>query len=139
MNILRRIYVSAICLISIVCAADIANATREGATTCKSVDSVGGDTQAPPQTWQELYRSYLRFRNCHDGALGEAYSEFVVYLLTEKWDQMGNLVALDKRNPSYGRFVLKHVDELMSPDQARHIESNAKTIVLIMRLHSALV
>ena len=93
-------------------------------STCKAEDSVGGD-QTQPQTWKDLYQSYLRYRNCDDGALGEAHGKFVVYLFTAKWDQVGDLVSLAKPHQSFGRFVLHHVDGLMTPDQAKLIEANA--------------
>jgi hypothetical protein len=109
-------------LISIFPALQSAIASSE---KCTNADSVGGDAQPQPQTWMDLYRSFLRYRNCDDGALAERYSEFVVYLLTSKWDRIGELNSLASDHPRFERFVLHHVDELMSPDQATQIRSSA--------------
>jgi hypothetical protein len=109
-------------LVSSLLASDLAYADSPA---CKPQDSVGADAQPQPKTWQDLYRSYTRYRNCDDGALAEAYSGFVVYLLTEDWDQLEKLPPLIHAHPKFGKFVLHHVDELMTPDQAKLIERNA--------------
>jgi hypothetical protein len=92
---------------------------------CKHEDSVAGEAQPQPKTWNDLYRSYAQYRRCDDGALGEAYSEFVVYLLTEGWGQLEEVPPLIHAHPNFWKFVLRHVDELMTPDQAKLIEQNA--------------
>jgi hypothetical protein len=55
----------------------------------------------------------------------EAHSEFVVYLLTIKWGHTRDLLPLAHAHPRFEKFVLRHVDELMTPEQGKLIERNA--------------
>jgi hypothetical protein len=76
--------------------------------------------------WTELHRSFKSYAQCDDAAIGEGYSDTVARLLTKDWssfDQLNRLAAHDK---TFEKFVLHHVDELMSPTQAQTIRENAE-------------
>jgi hypothetical protein len=51
--------------------------------------------------------------------VAEAWSDFVATLLAEHWGAIRDLNALAKTHPSFGKFVLRHIDETMSLDQSR--------------------
>jgi hypothetical protein len=90
-----------------------------------AAEAAEAEAQSQPQSWEDLYRSYVRYGKCDDGALAEAHSEFVVYLLTIKWDHTRDLLPLTQAHPRFEKFVLRHVDELMTPEQGTLIERNA--------------
>ena len=66
------------------------------------------------------------YRQCDDGSIAEGYSDRVVILLTERWSTVTTLSKLGRSNPEFERFVLSHVDGLMSPDQSKTIINNAR-------------
>lgn len=49
----------------------------------------------------------------------------MVILLTEHWREVTALSSLAQTNPEFERFVLLHVDSLMSPEQGKMIINNA--------------
>lgn len=78
-------------------------------------------------SWTEVFDSYRRYGHCDDGAIAEGYSDSVARLLSDNWPKVQELNRLCAHHESFERFVLRHVDELMSIDQARRIREQAKT------------
>jgi hypothetical protein len=76
------------------------------------------------KTWQSVFTSYQKYKQCDDGGIAEGHSSSVATLLADHWEDVGQLIKLNHENPSFGRFVLRHVDETMSLDQARIIKKN---------------
>ncbi len=76
--------------------------------------------------WQELFDHFRAFGRCDDGALAEAYSDRVASFLATKWASIGTLNRLVRRSSAFRVFVLRHVNSLMTPDQAQTISENAK-------------
>ena len=77
--------------------------------------------------WSEVYQAFKKFRQCDDGAIAEGWSAATVRLLTDRWNTVRMLARLTSRDKAFRLFVLRHVDELMSPEQARQILANART------------
>src|SRR5262252_3487274 len=77
--------------------------------------------------WNELYDQFKQYAHCEDGALDEGWSDVVVRLLTKDWKTASVLSRLATADTKFSDFVLQHVDELMSPDEARTIVVNART------------
>jgi len=77
--------------------------------------------------WDGVYRLYKNFAHCDDASISEGFSDVVSNLLSEKWSTIYRLNQLVSRDEGFERFVLKHIDELMSPDQAKKIHNNAVT------------
>jgi len=59
--------------------------------------------------------------HCDDGAIAEGYSDKIVSLLVNRWGSVEELFHLWRTHPEFGRFITAHVDELMSPEQAKTI------------------
>lgn len=76
------------------------------------------------ETWEQVFRSYQRYRNCDDGAIGEGYSSSVATLLAIHWTQLGHLMRLVKTDQAFESFVIVHVDDTMSRDQDVMIRQN---------------
>lgn len=77
--------------------------------------------------WSGLYDEFKRYSHCDDGALDEGWSDVVVRLLTQDWKAVSVLSRLASADTKFSDFVLLHVDELMSPEEARAIVVNART------------
>ena len=83
-----------------------------------------------PRSWTELYKSYKKFAKCDDGGVGEGYSDSIARLVSDQWIAAGQLNRLASRNQGFERFVLRHIDVLMTPEQAKKI---ARTLKLAAR------
>ena len=76
--------------------------------------------------WPDLYKAFTRFGMCEDGAaVTKAFSTSVARLLTEQWNTVGKVNQLARAHPKFGRFVLRHIDQAMTPDQASTVSQNA--------------
>ena len=77
------------------------------------------------QSWKQLHSSYLKFRNCDDGAIAEGYSESVVRLLADHWAELHELARVAESDPGFRKFVLKHIDATVNPDDLEKINKQA--------------
>jgi hypothetical protein len=77
--------------------------------------------------WVRVYSDFKRFGQCDDGALSEGWSDAIVKLLTKRWKTLPRLARMTATDKKFEAFVLRHVDELMSPDEARLIIRNSET------------
>jgi len=94
---------------------------------CNREDAESAESEASSlETWNQIYASYKRFRQCDDAAISEGYSASISELLAARWDQLSELLALMHAHPSFRQFVLKHLDATMSLDDATSIERNVR-------------
>lgn len=94
---------------------------------CTQDDAMKAMSEASDlKTWNAVFDSYKKYKQCDDGAIAEGYSSSVAYLLADKWGNIVDLISLSKKNPGFRQFVLKHVDETMSFEQGEVIKSNIK-------------
>jgi hypothetical protein len=92
---------------------------------CTETDAKNAETEASSlKTWSDVYSSYKRYAQCDDGAIGEGYSSTVARLLADDWSQFGKLKLL-MSDKSFAKFVLLHIDQLMSKEQEKAIRQNA--------------
>jgi hypothetical protein len=75
--------------------------------------------------WDSVYRSFKRYAHCDDGAIAEAYSDSVGRLLARDWKHLDALVRLTS-DPDFEEFVIRHIDETMSEDEAALVINNAR-------------
>ena len=78
------------------------------------------------KSWVAVYRTFRLYRQCDDGGIAEGYSDAIAILLTEHWLDVTALSKLSKSHPLFERFVLRHIDGLMSPEQSQLIKENAR-------------
>ena len=94
---------------------------------CSKEDAIRADTGASTlKDWTEVYIAYKQFAQCDDGGIGEGYSESIARLLSNRWSAVGGLNRLTSRDKGFEKFVLRHVDETMSPTEAKAIRRNAE-------------
>ncbi|EKY3199696.1 hypothetical protein RBA29_003382 [Cronobacter turicensis] len=78
------------------------------------------------KTWAETYESYMRYSSCDEGGIGEGYSEVIIRLLVDHWSELPALDALGKRNASFGRWVISHIDSTLSSDDLQKVSDTAR-------------
>jgi hypothetical protein len=111
-------------VLSIVSLAACAHATEK---VCTQEEAIQAETESSTlQDWDSVYQAFRRFAHCDDGAISEGYSDSIARLLTRKWDDIGRADALTANDKKFESFVLRHIDDLMSPVQAKTIEENAR-------------
>jgi hypothetical protein len=78
------------------------------------------------KTWQDLYRLYSDYQWCDDGAYAEGYSDFIVQSLAKYWNRFDELVSLNKKDPSFKKFILKHIDATTDPEDLDLLLKNVR-------------
>jgi hypothetical protein len=75
--------------------------------------------------WESVYRSFKRFAHCDEGGIAEEYSDSVSRLLARDWKHLDRFVRLTSDH-GFEQFVIRHVDETMSEDEAALVVNNAR-------------
>lgn len=97
----------------------------ESKKQCTVQEAIRAEEQASSlKSWDGVYEAYKNFSHCDDGAISEGYSDSISRLLAEGWNSSNRLNQLTSRDGNFERFVLRHIDELMSPGQAAKIREN---------------
>jgi hypothetical protein len=81
----------------------------------------------PNVSWRELSQHRSTEEACDDGYFAEGYSDLVVRLFAYKWDDFNEFVTVSKTRPVFYSWVIKHIDETVSPDDLAKVISNAKS------------
>ena len=78
--------------------------------------------------WQAIHGGSRKFIPVcsDDGVFAEGYTDAVVSTLAERWQEFPILNQVIKREPSFRRFVLRHINASADSDQLRRVESNAQ-------------
>lgn len=76
--------------------------------------------------WSAVYRSFARFAHCDNGAIWEGYSDSIARLLALHWERLEDLRRLAAADRRFERFVLRHIDGLMTMEQQKLILENAR-------------
>lgn len=79
------------------------------------------------ENWPSLLKHQKKFAVCDDGELGEGYSDAVVRLFAQKWDQFGTFAAIATKDPAFQHWAVRHVDATASDDDLHKIILNTNT------------
>jgi hypothetical protein len=121
-----RLRFTAICLLLMILLPHSANGQTQK-LPCTQQEAIQAETEASSlANWDELHTSFKRFTQCDDGAIAEGYSDSVARLLSKNWNTVSHLNLLTTHDKLFGEFVLRHVDESMSPSEAQEIFKNTK-------------
>ena len=94
---------------------------------CTDVEAGQAQREADQlRDWNSVYRSFKRFAQCDQGSIGEQYSDSVSRLLVHDWKHLDALLRLTASDPNFEQFVIRHIDETMSEDEAALIINNAR-------------
>jgi hypothetical protein len=83
------------------------------------------ETAASLSTWSDVYVAFKRYGHCDDGTMWEGYSESVVHLLSDHWDQLGDLNKLSS-DRKFLAFVIKHIDATVDEHELRNVIINSE-------------
>ena len=93
--------------------------------SCSRDEAIKAETEVSSlPDWDSLYRAFLQFGHCDDGAIGEGYSETVGRLFANDWEHFENLRSLTMRDKRFERFVIWHIDETVPSDYLDKIIDN---------------
>ena len=94
--------------------------------TCKTADAEAAEKEADRlRSWHALHKSFLRFRQCDDGAIAEGCSESVARILVDHWDSLPRLGSISKKDNRFLQFVMNHVDATLDIKDIKTIRTNA--------------
>jgi hypothetical protein len=97
------------------------------AATCDQKTAMRADAEADAlRTWPQIHDSFLRYRLCDDGSIAEGYSNSVVSMLSDRWDELPSLQTLIMRDKSFRRFVFAHIDATASLADLEAVSKNAE-------------
>lgn len=92
----------------------------------KALEKEALDVASTPRDWDALHTAYRRFLPCDDGAIAEGFTESVVRILVEHWTSLGGLGKFAKKDPSFLRFVYRHITSSADPQDIQQIRNNLK-------------
>lgn len=78
------------------------------------------------KNWNDLYQLSRRYRGCDTGALAEGYTDFVVRILSLRWDSLDELKKLIAADKTFEDFVLSHIDASADPAHIVMVLTNVK-------------
>lgn len=92
---------------------------------CTQAEAMAAEIEASTlKSWSALYKSFKRYAQCDDAAISEGYSATVARLLSADWTHFGNLRQYAVADKAFEVFVLKHIDETWSTDDAIVVRQN---------------
>ena len=73
----------------------------------------------PGANWDTLYQVFYRHRFADDGAVAEAFSDFVVHRLATRWSTLPSLARLAANDSAFSAFIIRHIDATADLDELR--------------------
>jgi hypothetical protein len=84
------------------------------------------DAIAAVRSWSELYKLWLEYWRCDDGAFAEGFDAAVVGLFAERWSTLPQLAKLTGADPQFRQWVLDYgASGLDEPERYEKILANA--------------
>jgi hypothetical protein len=109
-----------------VVAIQLASVAGQGKEQLPRCAAVADPALFATKTWSELHAWAKQYPECDDGYLAEGVSDVVSIWLAERWKTLPALARECRRDAKFRAFVLRHIDELMTPETAAQIVINAK-------------
>jgi hypothetical protein len=122
---MKRLLAFALGLIVTFCSTQAGYAQQHHCTDAESRRAI--DEVAMLRSWDALYSSYRSYRQCDDDAIGEGYSQSVIYILVEHWRTLPQLGRLVKNDARFRRFVLGHLDATVNIADVQMVKHKART------------
>src|SRR5581483_10877415 len=89
-----------------------ASAAGSGAVQCtKELAAAAESAPELVESWGKMHEVFTGYGVCDDAGPGEAFSEAVTLMLSERWGRLNELQVLVKSDPAFLTFVLRHIDE----------------------------
>ncbi len=105
----------------------VAHADTSRQHVCTNTQARQAEAEAGQlKDWNSVYRSFKRFAHCDEGTIAEQYSDSVSHLLANDWKHLDALLRLTLSDSNFEQFVIRHIDESMTEDEANLIINNAR-------------
>ena len=96
------------------------------AAECSRSDAIAADAAVDHlNDWNSIEAAFKQYAQCDDGAIGEGFSDAIVKLFANHWDQVPTLQALIDKDPNLEEFVVRHIDETADWDQVKQVRTLA--------------
>lgn len=104
---------------------------------CTKADAIEAENSVSKlNNWENIYKSFKRFRHCDDGAIAEGYSDSVVRMFAEQWEGIDTFIKFTSSDHDFYTFVLRHIDatadkseiEKIIANSSKHCSGSAKAI-----------
>lgn len=76
-------------------------------------------------SWKKMYSFFSKFRGCDDGGTSEDVTEAIVRLMSDRWEDLQEFANAAKKDSSFAKFVLSHVDSTADTGDLKKIRANA--------------
>jgi hypothetical protein len=98
------------------------------AADCSASDAEVAESAADTlKTWNDVLVTFLRFRECDDGAIAEGLSEAIARLFVDRWDRLNELQVALQQQPDFEQFVLRHIDATLDGSDLLQLRQLAET------------
>ena len=102
------------------CVALAKECTREEAMAAE-------DIAARLTNWKQIFGAFEHYSHCDDGAIAEGFTDSVVRLLASHWQTLPQVSALERKNPSFRAFVLRHINASADNADLNRVATLART------------
>jgi hypothetical protein len=93
---------------------------------CTKPDAIEAENSVSRlNNWEDIYKSFKRFRHCDDGAIAEGYSDSVVRMFADQWEGIETLINLTSSDQDFYTFVLRHIDATADKSEIEKIIANS--------------
>jgi hypothetical protein len=104
-----------------------AQATQPTHKECTPTEAKQARTEAEQlKDWKSIYHSYKQFSQCDNGDIAEEYSDSVTHQLADNWKNLDALLEITASDKEFEDFVVRHIDETMTEEEASRVISNAR-------------
>lgn len=93
----------------------------------KALDSIP-KYESSKKMFNEILQFKLNFNHCMDGGISEGISAIIVESIEKSWSQTKDISALNKKDPSFQKFILINIQPNVTAQEAevKSIISKAK-------------
>jgi hypothetical protein len=93
------------------------------ARNCSAQDAEAADAIVDHlDSWVKIKRAFNKYGHCDSGYIAEGNSEAVARMLVDRWQTLPTLEKLSRRDPSFKRFVLHHIDATLDTGDLEKIK-----------------
>lgn len=93
---------------------------------CTKADAIEAESSVSKlRNWEDIYKSFKRFRHCDDGAIAEGYSDSVVRMLAHRWNELESLIKRTSSDKDFYTFMLRHIDATADKSEIEKIIINS--------------
>lgn len=104
-----------------------AQTTPPTSKECTAGEAKQARTEAEQlKDWKSIYHSYKQFSQCDNGDIAEEYSDSVTHQLADNWKNLDTLLEITASDKEFEDFVMRHIDETMSEEEASRVINNAR-------------